>query len=339
MKKFLLSILSLTLAFCLLLSGSGCSNTVLLAFNNTFNDGKDPNNLVETITYDVTYSDNYGDGLIKKDVELTDDVIKFEFKNGKYVQTLETISFLPDTIKTDIDVQNTKILKLTSKLNVDFVYTIDGTEKTSNDSVEQETYFLLAGMSFAPLHSSVKSNFSLVGVANNKATVVEDKRSSVIEYNNETYTVTKTDDTGTTTNSYEYEFRTAVDNNQLLFILRSLSLAEEATTKIDFVSPTYGQAKTLMVKNQATLSSVINVSYNGGEKKQETIASKHLSFFINENRQSGSPQYVVIQDAKSDNLGNRALPLVYAETLTTYGSFMSMGALVYTISDVSVVNE
>ena len=339
MKKFLVITVSFILAFCLLLSGTGCSRTVLLSFSNNFNDGKDPNNLKETLTYSVEYTDNYGDGLIKKDSELTDDVFKFEFKNGKYVQTLETLSFLPDSIETDIDVENTKILKLTGKLTIDFIYTVDGEEKTNNDYVEQEVYFLLAGMSFAPIYSSVKSDFTLVGLSESEVSVTKDEYVTTTEYNKETYTVTRTLGEEETVNDYEYEFRTAVDNNQLLFILRSLKLQEDATRNVPFVSPVYGEAKELMIKNQADLSTVVNVSYNGGEKQEETLASKNLSYFVNETRQAGSAQFVVIQDAKSDNFGNRALPLVYAETLTTYGAFTSMGALVYTISEVSVVNE
>ena len=336
MKKFLVTAASLILAFCMLLSGTGCSKTILLSFSNAFNDGKDPNNLKETITYTVEHVDNYGDGLIKKDADLTDDVLEFEFKNGSYVQTLETLSFLPDSVETDIDTDDTKILKLTGKLSIDFIYVEDGEEKTHNDVIETETYFLLAGMSFAPLYSSVKSNFSLVSVTETETVVVQNEYTAITEYNKETYTVTKTSGDEELENEYEYDFRTAVDNTQLLFIARSLSLEEEASANVPFISPVYGEPKELTFKNQAAQSTEVNVSYNGGEKVEETLASNNLSFFVNQTKHAGSAQFVVVQDAESDNFGNRSIPLIYAETLTTYGSFMSMGALVYTVSEISV---
>ena len=100
MKKFLVSLLAIALSL-VFFTASGCAPSVPLAFNNDFNGGggssAEPTSLTETLFYEVKYTDNYSDTIIK-DENITDDLLSEIFdddnpkpkKKNKTVKTEKT---------------------------------------------------------------------------------------------------------------------------------------------------------------------------------------------------------------------------------------------------------
>ena len=353
MKRFLVSLCSIALATALMIFSVGCSQKVYLSFNNNFNGGGEsgePNTqYTEILTYQVKYTENYNDRLIVKDSDLTEQVIKFKYENGSYTQTFEVLPFLPEEVasQTDISVADTKIYHLKTLFKITATYDVnDGNgEKSYNDQIETDAYFLPAGQSFAPIYSSVKSNCSQVELSGGKARVMTQETQSVIVYNTASY---KTSTTATLTNGentansqnqkdYEYDYRQVIDNTEFLFALRGLTVNEQSHTDISVVSPSYGEPKTLRITHGGALSTTVQAVINGKDVN-ESVAVTSLSYQLNTTRNSGAPQYVLLQSAKSENIPFKALPVEFAQTLTTYGTFSSMGGLVYSLTSVDIVN-
>jgi hypothetical protein len=107
MKKLLLKLLSFALALSLVLSAAGCNTVTYLSFNSNFSGNTagsgDTAGVTETLEYSVSLLDNYNQQIIK-DSALTDDLVKYEFSNGKYVQTLSILPFLPESIENITDI-------------------------------------------------------------------------------------------------------------------------------------------------------------------------------------------------------------------------------------------
>jgi len=345
MKKFLVSIFSIVLAAALMLFSVGCSNEIYLSFNNNFNGGGEagePNTAYsETLTYEVNFSENYRDNLIVKDDDITDEVIKYRFENGSYVQNLEVLSFLPESISTDIDVTSSKIYHLSSMFKITAIYDLndDKGEQTFEDSIETDAYFLPAGQSFAPIYAKVKTTNTLVSLTNSYTAAALEQRTSesVTAYNTEKYTVNQTIGDQSKTNEYKYDYKTLIDNTAFLFAIRGLTINEESSADIPVVSPAYGEAKTLRITNGGALSTKVNAVIDG-VAVDETVAVTNLTYQLNTVRNSGAPQYVLVQSAKSENVPFKAFPVEYAQTLTTYGTFTNMGALVYTLKTATITN-
>ncbi len=352
MKRIFTALLSVSLALMFLLT-SGCSSAILLTFNNAFNDGKEPHaEYWEKLTYTVT-SGEYKD--LTRSTIIPKDVADFTI-NGTLTITFNTThpdaNDIPDEVKqTDINFSG-KLYRLTTKLFLNSNYTINGKINGDvinsgdesghlTDEINSEVIFLTSENSFAPIYSSVKQSYNVMFASNEnqKLTVNVDRIESEhkISYGKDKYTVvstTKTEDGDKTTSSTcDYDFRSLIDNTQLLFALRNLSLEKDNSTSILTVAPAYKNATPLLIKNNEETSQTVKVNVNGKEVN-ENLSIKNLSFNVNDSKNTGVPQYVSIQKAKSDNIPFKSLMVEYAEPLVCYGSIVSMGALIYKLSSI-----
>ena len=148
------------------------------------------------------------------------------------------------------------------------------------------------------------------------------------------------------TQTKNYTQKTVIDNAQLLFAIRNVELAEDASSALPTVSASYGAPKTLTVKNNGDTQKTLrkggenSFTYNGQElaDNELEIAVKDYSFYLNTTNDAGTPQYLLIQKSASASgkLPAKALIIEYVEPLSIYGSFQRLGALVYTIKSVNV---
>lgn len=346
MKRFFTTILCLSMAVILALSASGCNKKSALVFNNAFfGSTNDPSpGYTETLKYSVSNVNNYNE-LIKKEVEIfTDSLATYEYK-GTYESVFSVVGVLPEEIETNVSEEITgtvyhlkTTLKLNSTYKVNGEYAEGGTQNqdgsvTYEDVVENEVYFLKSGHSFAPVYSSGRQKSSTLALSN-KANVIIYEYSYNTTYNTNKYTTVKGYvQEEPVTNKYEYTFKTVIDNAQLLFALRSVTLEEKDNLNIPVVSPVYGKAQTLTITNSSenTKSATIN-----GETLQ--IPVKNLNFKLAQEYNTGTPQYALIQKSSPNEqvVPNKALLIEYAEPIISYGNFYSMGALVYTLTDVEI---
>lgn len=347
MKKRFLAIICAVLLVCPLLNACGCSSLDALSFNSDIFGGSTPApGYKETATYVVEYknsSDYY-----EKDESVTDDILTLDFTNGTYTTELEVLTGIPSTVKTDIELSSsTAVYKLTTKLSIDVNYTATkaGKSVARTDTIDSEVYFYSSA--FAPLYSKTTSSYTCISGSDDvKFSIIDSK--SEITYNSSKYTVSKDyakydasgekveiDGTNLTTNDYKYDSKTLIDNAELLFCLRGLTVAEESTVSIPTVSSGYGEYKALSVKNTAEGEKEVAIKLNG-EDKTATVKVKNLSYAISSTSSSGVSQKLVVQNGANDVIGSNALLLEYAEPLTVYGSYVKLGTLLYTLKEVNV---
>lgn len=350
MKKFLITIVSLSLAICFAFSAIGCSGVSTLSFSNSFNGGSEPNSLTETLIYDVELVDNYNNK-IQKAQSFPDEVVKYGYTNGKYTVKLTVAPFIDNSeIKTKSGIEfDANIYHLHTEFSIDVSYEIKNKDKYENtDSIITDTYFYPAGQSFAPMYSSTHSKQSFLSISSSEAVTASvsfNESQTEIVYNQDKYTIT-TDNKSTEgkdsikTVTYNYDLKSVIDNTQLLFALRNMNLTENVTSSLPTVAPAYGEAKKLSISLVDSVNQLAEVSYNGGEPSSE-IPVKNIKFNIQSNTNSGAYQYVSIQtgavkNGQTDLIPNRSLIVKYATPHVAFGSFLSMGAFVYTLKTVTV---
>ena len=335
MKRFFTALLSVSLALTFILS-SGCSSATTLSFNNAFNGKNEPySEYWETMTYSVS-SGNYKE--ITRSNSIPKDVADFSI-NGELKISFRTIteSDIPADVKdaTNITLSG-KIYHLKSELKLNSNYTVNG--KNSGEHVDEilnEVIFLTTENAFAPIFSFVKQSYSVMVAKNSAENLTVDVETLESEcktiYKSNSYTITKINDEKTISNTYDYDFRTLIDNTQLLFALRNLSLEKEKSTSILTVSPVYGKATPLLIKNNEESSQNVKLNING-EEISESLSIKNLSFSVNDSKNTGTPQYVTIQKSSSEKISSKALMLEYVHPLICYGNFTQMGALIYKLT-------
>ncbi len=355
MKKRIFSIIALALVCVFTLSAcDGCTNLQPINFTNAFNGGsglKEENPVSgyqETLTYDVSYDKSHEGYAINNGLSSNEDV-KFKFENGKYVSTLTVLSSFseaPIPLESDIisNLQDNQkqAYHLHTEFSIDVTYEITGRELYSNtDTIVSDVYFCDSTLSYAPVYSLTNANYTNLYYSTNSEAVKE-KTISEVKYNKNNYTVSFTsDENKPKITTKEYNFKSIIDNAQLLFALRNFPLALEGSQALPVVASNYGEAVPLAVRN--TQKNTIKyeqdkpLSYNY-ENFEGDVEISHLLFYRNEANETGAMQHVYIQN-KVDNspLAYKSLLVRYVEPLTSiYGTIVPMGVLVYNLSSVVV---
>ena len=334
MKKLFTTVLALSLSLILLIL-SGCTGELPLTFNNAFNGAQEPDSSYrETLTYSVSYGE-YEDianfYLIKKE--------DFDFSAmGEYKTTFETVTKndLPaSAIATDIDLTagTGNIYHVSSKLMLNTKYLVNG--KGSGDYVdtlESEIYFLPSGMSFAPIYSNVVQKSTILSAENTDGrpvyTVSVIENQITILYNQSSYKITYKSGENAVENNYGYAFKTIIDNAELLFALRNVTVDKDVSTNLPVVSASYGEAKTLSISNVSEFESNVNLLVNGTTVSEKINVNK-LKFNLNGNKNTGISQYLTVQKSASANIPSKTLITEYAHALMCYGTNAVTGALIY----------
>ncbi len=355
MRKIFTAVLSTALATTLALGSIACSSETQLSFTDAWNNGVSSNHksIVETLTYSVTHVENYND-LITKASDVTSDVLDFHYDEGTYVQQLSASSTLPDTVPNNLSEElyaNSLFYHLHTELSIPAYFDAGGEEGpiTHTDTVITDAYFLSAGQSFAPIWSktSVNNTFVTIGSGNNlSATAKVYSYDYIFEYGQKEYKMTSinhTADDYQTEKTFEYSYKTAIDNTQLLFALRNIKLEENVAFKIPTVSPSYGAPKTLAVthKEKSTYTNTINfVSPDVNFNKEVKISVKNAHFLIDSMRDTGAFHYIKIQDAPTAETTSevpfRSLITEYSAPVISFGAFKCLGAMVYKLTAVTV---
>lgn len=348
MKRFILYVVSLTLAVIMAAFASGCQTATSLAFQNYFLGagvtGDAPRDTFERLEFNVSFEKEsavYPEFNQSQSLKESQN-IQYDFTDGKYAMTFSIASNteeIKQKTNIEIDTQNTPIYKLQSIFNIKAFYKVDGnypenlgTDKNGgkefDDEIISEVYFLPAGSSFAPIYSKVIQKQTTLYLGQ-KADVYRTEYVFETIYNKGSYkTVTKSIDGIISTKSSNYSYRGAIDNTQLLFAIRNLEIQKDGATAIPTVSPAYNSPQSLTIRCEDELT--INSNYNQEDKQ---ISVKKYAIFKSNKLNTGIPQYALVQKSEQNN---KSLLMEYASALVPYGSsFLMMGALVYRLASVS----
>lgn len=354
MKKV---IIALFLAVATLFSGCSCSSLPALSFSNNWSGGQSEEGAVENAVYTLSFNEDFrsSDDYIF-DVE---DGVKQCIKDIEYTGTYKTS--LKVIQQADIDIGSEEsdllivepgqprpsVIEQTTEFDLNAVYTlIDNQTQTFNDKIYTKSYFFKTDASLSPIYSEKTYNCTLVSlsVKNNNLSVSFDNEKYACKfiYNKHSYTIKDYDYDAfvldptvqaKAVRTIGYSYRTVVDNTELLFSLRNLSIEKDKTKNVPVADFTYGNYQTLIVKNYLKKDEICNVKINGLTENLE-VPVNCLSFGINASN-TGRRQLVFVQNGAVGSLKNNAFIIKYVQPLTTYGSYTQMGALEYTLSEIN----
>lgn len=353
MKKKYFTLLSLVLSAAFSLSG--CNMYPELSVNNAWCGEKDPpTGYVEELTYSVDFDKSLMEDKVKNDPELS-----IEIGTGTYVSTLEVISGFPSTasisgkeIKSDIidglNANEKQAYHLTTTLTIPVKYSYPWLDEENNeitkvfeqvDVIESEIYFCNRQLSYAPVYSYQKSNYTVLNYGTNIKLPRVYQTLSEISYNKSNYTVNysygkeegKEGYAVHNTATNNYSFKTITDNAMLFFMIRNTAIEKENTTGIPTVSANYLKDELLAIRNANTQEFEVNITSNLGDIVDK-MAVNEIRFALNNQNASGTTQKVFVQNkVENSTTPYRSLMIRYEEPLIAYGAFVPLGKLIYTL--------
>lgn len=356
MKK---TITALVLASVMLFAGCSCNSLPALSFSRAWT-ASELTGVTETATYKFEFDENfiYGDGFdYSKSSAIKD--FKTEFKDGLYkteITVTEKSDVKIDGVPIESDILTDPVtdgaaviyLKTTAKVNAIYSLVTDSRDKYA-DEIVTESYFLRTDMSLAPVYSRKIFSSSYVKLSINNEEIkpiygVEQYARTVL-YNKSSYTVNtydyndyKSDSSAAQpkeTKTYDYSFRTVIDSSSLLFAIRNVNVEKDSTVTMPVVDGTFGTAQTLAFKNNDGGNIEIALKVNDTENPAKNISTDCISFGINATN-TGRHHLAFIQNAAVDGVTeDKALLVKYVEPLTDYGSYCCLGAMVFTLSEIS----
>lgn len=367
MRRLIITLCTLIMTLSIALSGCSCSNTSPLSFNTDFAGGGAnttdlPASYKEVSTYTVSYNPSYNASL-KLDDSL-EGKIELDY-NGTFVTEFQgDIVTLPDSVSTDLNYEgDIHYMKTMLDLNVK----VNG--KEYHDQIFSEVYFYSASQAFQPIYSNVvqKNTYISVSAEDSLINSMQNIYNYQIRYNKENFVCTSKyykaesedheiaqaeiaavdiysiDQTKLATLkedvTTEYTSKQAIDNVELLFAIRNVTIKAEANYTLPTVSPSYTEPKSLTINNASESTvSIPSIKYNGTTYENVTVPVKNLTFVIGGTKNVGTPQNVTVQKAQSETFPHfNALLIEYAESLSEIGSFSPLGALVYKLNSVEVI--
>ncbi|MBR1983993.1 MAG: hypothetical protein IKA12_04840 [Clostridia bacterium] len=342
MRKLFIAIISAITMLTACFAGCSCIGSSPISFNSNFYGSEasldPPAGYKETLTYNVVYKEKISEELCKSPFLNN---VNYSFSDGVYVSTLETVTSLPESITSDIieglpsDAKT--LYKLTTKLSILSTYVgLDQGSGEYLDTIESTVYFCSYRLSFAPIYSTIKTDYSMLFVSDYATSVDKLVSERTFNYSKTSYKLTETVKDNVTVSDYEYDFTTIIDNAQLLFAFRNITVPKDSFFYLPTVSYAFGSAKNLKIDIDSQTTEPVNITYNG-VTIADNISLNNYSFMINDSKKAGIPQYVSVQSAKSDNLPYTSLLYSYVEPLVEYGSMLNMGYLSYTLSSVEIV--
>ncbi len=367
MKKFLalfISILTILVA-CL----SGCTATdKALQFNNLAISGEGLQLLdayrVEKHTYNVKYNAEYNNKMKIDDYMAQAPVsINKEKFGGKYEVEITSALLNDEFLTNNPELKDNGIVKSKKNQTV-YVYTYQ-TKLTLNvqydfddqtikgdfvDTIETKTFFLDEKSNYAPLFSKTEYDCHQLIYSEGNFSMGNLKYRSQIEYGTNVYNskIEYFDEQGkvadTKSNQAEYTFSKCYDNNQLLFIIRNISIASDSYDVIPFASTAYNEPTELRFddKGKTVFAPGFNISLldNSSLSTGKDISVNRYDYYINELKMTGIPQEIYIQREKVGEVQNRAYLVKYVAPLVSAGTTnIKLGALEYILTDVSITNK
>ncbi len=352
MKKKFLALLSLLLVavFALL---SGCTGASMLTFENKFcSESELKTGYSETATYTVKNGEY---GSLTRNASITEQALTFDISGTFTTKLLIYDAGLVGTrftqlgIETDISYSDKgRVYYYETNLQLTANYTLNGTAQTpSLDTISTKIFFLEASQSFMPIWSETNGSYSyLVNDSDNSVQANKVELTYTTTYNTSNYNIKQTykayklgeptqDAPTEKTQTSGYTAKTIIDNNQLLFAIRNIKTVEkDYSAYLPTLSPAYGVAKTLRLKNIENKTETLN-NFNGNQLDVPVV---NYEFYVNSDKNTGVQKYVSIQtspasNTQGDSLSAKANVIKYVEPLTILGgSFPCVGALIYTLS-------
>ena len=338
MKK-LAVILSLICVF--LFSGCSCGGKTALQFDSKWGENKI--GYTEILTYGVSYAHDYSFGGydFSKNNTLPDLSVSVD---GEYVVKNEIVSLtgdgVPDTIKNSpLTTGMPYIVKSTTALNLTATYDYNGTQSSSIDAIYTESYFCPSESSLSPISSFEKYDYSLLYVTD-KVTLTKTVGENTLTYNQDNYVVNQkvfSAETGEKTTeinkTYDYEVKTVIDNSSLLLGVRNLNFSTINEYIIPTVHATYGEAQDLSVTYFENSDITLDVSVNGEQKQDLTVATRAVKYLISSSDKSGANQLVFVQNGGNE-LPDKSLIIRYVSPFSDYSAYRKAGALIYDLKSV-----
>ncbi|MBP5466725.1 MAG: hypothetical protein J6Y43_04095 [Clostridia bacterium] len=362
-NKLITFIAAFCVAACTALSGCSCAGDKTLSFSSAFSGGSAPTTATytETLEYKVEYSENYLANS-KKDAGL-DKYATFEFTGGTYrsdfaIATGAELAEIAGDVKTDERVNT--VYRITTEFSVELkILTLNGetVDFAHTETITTKAFIASAGAAFAPLYAEETAEYCIVSVADKaKAYIIEsenktlydtDKYTKTLKYRE--YGINETPDSENSVSAdkektVKYDFLTAIDNAEFIFALRGINLNEEKASKtVPVVSPNYDEPTPLKITNTSIADEQFAINYvKDGVPAviNQKIKYNTFEYHIDKTNAAGQSQYINVQADKAGDLPNLALPLKFAKPLITYGggSIVSMGSLVFTLTDVIINN-
>ncbi len=362
MKKRLFSIIALTLVSLFTLSAcDGCTSLPTLKFNNAFfglSEDEPRTYYTETLTYDVTYAESF-EGINISPKLKDDENINFEFKDGSYVSKLKVYKGFQEAgedngieIKSDI-IENLKedeqnAFHLHTELNIKAKYVVNGKTTENDEKIVSDVFFLKTSLSFAPVYAKTKASY--LQFYSSIGEVIKVESESATTYQKDSYTlwrkITGNKASEETTTKQKYSQKSVIDNAQLLFALRNFDVEFEKVSTLPVVSANYETPTSLAVNysKNTTVSYTAekSLAYNNTVTDtfvnlENAIETRQYAFYKNDSKETGTRQTVFLQNkVESSPLDYLALPVRYIEPLTTFGNFLPMGVLDYTLTSVNI---
>ncbi len=359
MKKIFMGVTATLLSLMLLISAggctgcSGCSSSSPLSFKNSFIANKTPEaDYEETLVYTVKNVEEYDGGYLNVSPSIKEVIDSFSYE-GTYTVKLTTTTSGNEELRAEVSQNNVVknltndgntgciIIKIESTLEYTSTFTINGvTEEESNNYVKKVVYTCDKNHSFAPLYSTTESLETIVEINNGTASTKRTEYKDSIVYDISSYKIKKTANGKSAEKDVPYSLRYLVDNNQLLFAIRNLPLANEQSQVLPTASAVYEQTKDLVIRNENEYQETISIDFNGNKISQE-IPVRKMSFVLDNGSLSGSKQFLVLQngevkDGEQTLINDLSLPVEYASMLCSYGTFARMGAIVFKLSSVTI---
>ncbi len=369
MKRFIIFILTLGMCLMFTLSGCSCQGEAILEFSSAQIKGIKS----ETLNYSVTLEKDYKD--IKRTSSFNESLLP-EYRNGEYQTTYETGVSSPYN-EINLSPSESVISKLKTTLTIDVVDTKgtagdDSDDVTYKDQIISEVYFYDSAWSYAPIYS--KTVVKCTYVANDETRIEFAHKIYQYEttykknsYKMEKYYYSPDENENIIGNmnlsdlkatnklvpmtgnnkSYEYGFREVLDNVQLTFGARNLSIKKESSSTLPIVNYMYTKPMQLELTNLS--NSVHNVDKHAFNYKtssfektyeigQLQIPVSSIKITLSNTNYMGLPKYVVVQNNSADdqNIKNNALIVEYAEGIVASASYNCLGALVYRLKAVDI---
>ncbi|MBQ8196861.1 MAG: hypothetical protein IJZ73_02240 [Clostridia bacterium] len=354
MKKFRIAVLSVITACALLLTGTGCKKDSELYFSNAFDTEYSLSaGYTETCVYDLTVDKNFNDELKKAD-KLNGIVNDISVMSGSYVTRLSVTPAVSGSAEQwkGSDISNINGINELFYLETELKFTINvnGTA-CDEDTIVTKTYFCPKDFSYAPIHTTTEYDCTNLTIENNALKIGRLVYTSSTVYNQASYVTVTTTPTATQTIEDEYTFRSLIDNNQLLFALRNVSIDVDSSSYIPTNSHAYKKVPTLKITNKGNYAEnyTLNANFNGASPiayngQNVTVTHNSFTYCVSEKFNTGINNYLLIQSVATNKnstatpateaLPHRSLLIRYAQPVLA-GGFIA-GALVYTLSSVSV---
>lgn len=336
MKKIIISI---ALAFSLLIAGCSCSSATPLSFQKNWDPtGTATFGHTETYVYDVAFSKDFvEEDFNYKQANGLSDIVDVNFTNGLYTVNLTVCDKADLTKNTSTDLfeglTGYELYRITSEFTITSTYTPkNGTPVSFNEYVKTDCYSLDINNSLAPIYSFTENKFSSIAITGTEVDINKLHYTVETNYYKDSYVMVQKsfgfdDDISSATptavkeNEYGYTFKSVLDNNQLLFAIRNLSLEQGTSKEIPVISGAYGSSKGIAV----LFDNVQTVKI--GEKEYST---KRVSFGRSSSTEQGQKQLAYIETSATTT--TKSLLVKYVTPLAEYGSaYANLGALVYTL--------